>query len=75
MRRPRGPGGRFLTAEEVAQMEKKGQLDGKSDSSDAAPTKTSTGGTKRKSDGASVSASKKAKRTAVTPEEEDEDDE
>ncbi|KAI4145894.1 MAG: hypothetical protein LQ340_006127 [Diploschistes diacapsis] len=28
MRRPRGPGGRFLTADEVADMEKKGELPG-----------------------------------------------
>ncbi|KAK3991225.1 CCAAT-binding transcription factor (CBF-B/NF-YA) subunit B-domain-containing protein [Cladorrhinum sp. PSN332] len=74
MRRPRGPGGRFLTAEEVAQLEKKGQLDGKSDGSDGISTKTSTGATKRKSGGASASASKKMKRVVVTPEEEDEDD-
>ncbi|KAK4230986.1 CCAAT-binding transcription factor (CBF-B/NF-YA) subunit B-domain-containing protein [Podospora fimiseda] len=74
MRRPRGPGGRFLTADEVAQMEKKGELGGKLDGSDGISTKTSTGATKRRSDGAS-SASKKAKRAAVTPEEDEEDDE
>jgi hypothetical protein len=28
MRRPRGPGGRFLTAEEVAEMDRKAKLEG-----------------------------------------------
>ncbi|EME88013.1 uncharacterized protein MYCFIDRAFT_209677 [Pseudocercospora fijiensis CIRAD86] len=35
MRRPRGPGGRFLTAEEVAQMEaREGNLGGATDAKD-----------------------------------------
>ncbi|KAK4127062.1 hypothetical protein N657DRAFT_566357 [Parathielavia appendiculata] len=81
MRRPRGPGGRFLTAEEVAQMEREkggGGSGDKSEGSDQiANTKTATGATKRKSEGNSASntASKKSKRAASTPEdEEDEDD-
>lgn len=81
MRRPRGPGGRFLTAEEVAQMEKDKTSgaggDAKSEGLGAQPasSKTATGGTKRKSEGGSSSTpSKKAKRAASSPEEEEEDD-
>ncbi|KAK4189023.1 CCAAT-binding transcription factor (CBF-B/NF-YA) subunit B-domain-containing protein [Podospora australis] len=76
MRRPRGPGGRFLTAEEVAQIEreKAGGSDGvKAD--EPVATKTATGATKRKSEGGSGTAAKKSKRNAVTPEDEDDDDE
>lgn len=77
MRRPRGPGGRFLTADEVAQMERD-KTGGPGDKADEQPvsTKTATGGTKRKSEGNSSSApSKKSKRAASTPEDDDEDDE
>jgi len=76
MRRPRGPGGRFLTAEEVAQIERdkaSGSESGKTD--EPASTKTATGATKRKSDGPSGSAAKKSKRNASTPEDEEDDDE
>ncbi|KAH8893800.1 hypothetical protein GQ53DRAFT_644738 [Thozetella sp. PMI_491] len=70
MRRPRGPGGRFLTAEEVAQIEReKAVADGKDDG-DA--IKTDTGGTKRKSAG-DDSASKKAKTSSPDDEEDDEE--
>lgn len=78
MRRPRGPGGRFLTAEEVAQMEKGGAAPGeKTESSEAAAsTKTATGATKRKSEGASSSTpAKKSKQAASTLEEDEDDDE
>ncbi|KAG7292070.1 hypothetical protein NEMBOFW57_002102 [Staphylotrichum longicolle] len=80
MRRPRGPGGRFLTAEEVAQMEKDRNGGGSSDKADGAEpvmnTKTATGATKRKSEGNSSSTpAKKSKRAASTPEDDDEDDE
>lgn len=82
MRRPRGPGGRFLTAEEVAQMEReKVGGDTKSEPSDpsAGSSKTASGATKRKSEGASGTPSKKAKRAAAaaasSPEEDDDDDE
>lgn len=57
MRRPRGPGGRFLTAEEVAAMEKdkdKDGGDGKTD--DGAST-----GSKRKSEAGTSGSNKKAK--------------
>lgn len=74
MRRPRGPGGRFLTAEEVAAMEreKKAQQDpqggdlkeGDAGSNQAEVTTTSTGGTKRKSDVNSNSPNKKLKSEA-----------
>jgi len=80
MRRPRGPGGRFLTAEEVAQMErdKTGGGSGvKTEGSEQpASTKTATGATKRKSEGnTSSTPSKKNKRAASTPEDDDDDDE
>ncbi|KAH8676034.1 CCAAT-binding transcription factor (CBF-B/NF-YA) subunit B-domain-containing protein [Xylariales sp. PMI_506] len=69
MRRPRGPGGRFLTAEEVAEMEKNKGPDGKSDGS---PESVKTG-SKRKSEAGASSASKKAKTEAETPDDDDED--
>ncbi|KAF2836253.1 hypothetical protein M501DRAFT_939815 [Patellaria atrata CBS 101060] len=59
MRRPRGPGGRFLTADEVAQMEKNGQLpsqdDGNNKENAGTPAKGAQGdqtgsATKRKAD-------------------------
>ncbi|KAF1986163.1 hypothetical protein K402DRAFT_91110 [Aulographum hederae CBS 113979] len=86
MRRPRGPGGRFLTAEEVAQMEKGQGLDGGEDGDKEnlnTPAKTSQsaqGGSagKRKAAGSSGKPNKKAKTGAVklnsSEEDEDEDD-
>ena len=78
MRRPRGPGGRFLTAEEVAQIdrEKGGSgSEGKQDSVEPVATKTATGATKRKSGGESTAPIKKAKKAVTeSPEEEEEED-
>jgi hypothetical protein len=81
MRRPRGPGGRFLTAEEVAQMERDKAGGGSGEKTEgteqqAANTKTATGATKRKSEGnnASSTPSKKSKRAASTPDEDDEEE-
>lgn len=76
MRRPRGPGGRFLTADEVAAMEQeaKGGNGSKSESGETAPTVKSSDsvGSKRKSDAKGTGSNKKAK-TAIEPDE-DEDD-
>jgi nuclear transcription factor Y alpha len=73
MRRPRGPGGRFLTAEEVAAIEKNKTSEGSADVKDEpAPIKSS--GTKRKSEGHSGTPAKKAKTAPESPEEDDEDD-
>ena len=78
MRRPRGPGGRFLTADEVAQIEReKGGPGGEKQEPEPAPTtKTSSGGTKRKSEASSNAPSKKAKRvqTESPSADDDEDD-
>ncbi|KAI9897466.1 hypothetical protein N3K66_007322 [Trichothecium roseum] len=64
MRRPRGPGGRFLTAEEVAAMEKDKKDDDKVDEGDATALQGSvTTGNKRKSDGGAPTPNKKAKTT------------
>ncbi|KOS19292.1 Transcriptional activator HAP2 [Escovopsis weberi] len=62
MRRPRGPGGRFLTADEVAAMESKaGDKDGES-VGEVSPAKTvESAGTKRKSESAPSSTGKKSK--------------
>lgn len=85
MRRPRGPGGRFLTADEVAEIERtkgdggdendKGSLD-----TPAKGISNSGGGsgTKRKADGENPTPSKKVKPNAParsSAEDEDEDDE
>ncbi|KAK4142597.1 CCAAT-binding transcription factor (CBF-B/NF-YA) subunit B-domain-containing protein [Dichotomopilus funicola] len=74
MRRPRGPGGRFLTAEEISQMEKT-KSDGSSDKAETEQSvKTSTGATKRKSEGNSGAPAKKTKRAVSTPEDDDDDE-
>ncbi|KAF4453455.1 nuclear transcription factor Y, alpha [Fusarium austroafricanum] len=71
MRRPRGPGGRFLTAEEVAAMERgegeKG-ADGKDNESSGGS------GTKRKSEAGSATSNKKAKTDTASTGDDDEDE-
>ncbi|CAM1506645.1 Fc.00g062860.m01.CDS01 [Cosmosporella sp. VM-42] len=75
MRRPRGPGGRFLTAEEVAAMERdKDGGDGKSDGGDVSAVKAHGAGTKRKSEAGSGAPNKKAKTETESPEDEDDED-
>lgn len=72
MRRPRGPGGRFLTAEEVAALERDGKLEevtGVKPEELAAPR-----GSKRKSEAASATSSKKAKTESPEDHDDDEDD-
>jgi len=72
MRRPRGPGGRFLTAEEVAEIERtKGTGDG-ADAVAEAPAPAS--GNKRKSTNDGRGSTKKTKTETSTPEDEDEED-
>ena len=65
MRRPRGPGGRFLTSDEVAEIERQKGSGGGSNKDDGGsePTiKTSTGASKRKSEANDAAPAKKAKR-------------
>lgn len=69
MRRPRGPGGRFLTAEEVAAMEKDGKLDDLKDDGDISVTQST--GSKRKSEAGSPISNKKAKINNPSGEAED----
>jgi hypothetical protein len=73
MRRPRGPGGRFLTADEVAEIERtKGDGEGDGDKGSLeTPAKGASGGgggsgTKRKADTDNATPSKKTK-TAAPP--------
>ncbi|KFA66530.1 hypothetical protein S40285_00742 [Stachybotrys chlorohalonatus IBT 40285] len=78
MRRPRGPGGRFLTAEEVAAMERdaKGE-DGSQPEMGGSSTAVavSSGATKRKPEDESNPPAKKAKtENGFADEEEEEDD-
>lgn len=77
MRRPRGPGGRFLTAEEVAAMERdaaKGEMSTESEHG-AADKASGSAGIKRKSEDAIEAANKKAKMdTDSSKDEEEEDD-
>jgi len=84
MRRPRGPGGRFLTADEVAEMDRAKDAGGSGDFEDkenpsTAPAKLS-GGSKRKSETQGGTPSKKTKtapasESRTSAEDEDEDDE
>ncbi|KAI1398545.1 CCAAT-binding transcription factor (CBF-B/NF-YA) subunit B-domain-containing protein [Hypoxylon fuscum] len=73
MRRPRGPGGRFLTAEEVAEIERtKGSGEDKDGGAgEVIPVKT---GSKRKSEANSNTPNKKAKTNIATPDDDDDDD-
>ncbi|QPC74824.1 hypothetical protein HYE68_005576 [Fusarium pseudograminearum] len=74
MRRPRGPGGRFLTAEEVAAMERDGEksADGKDNS---AGENSGNAGTKRKSEAGSATSNKKAKTDTASPGDDEDEDE
>ncbi|KAI0125725.1 CCAAT-binding transcription factor (CBF-B/NF-YA) subunit B-domain-containing protein [Xylariales sp. AK1849] len=72
MRRPRGPGGRFLTAEEVAEIEKGKGPDGSDDIVvESVPVKA---GTKRKSGAGSGASNKKAKIEPESPEDDEDED-
>lgn len=75
MRRPRGPGGRFLTADEVAEIErKKGEgADGSNENEEDGGSAKS--GTKRKSVAGSDTSNKKAKTDTDSLEEDEDDDE
>ncbi|CAI6331627.1 unnamed protein product [Periconia digitata] len=82
MRRPRGPGGRFLTAEEVAAMEngeKLPDMDGGNKENDSASIKSGGGqpsSAKRKASSTQLkgASTKKNKGRHSTSEEEDDDD-
>lgn len=76
MRRPRGPGGRFLTADEVAAMEKGGEI-GENGLSGAVQEPKPSGGKKRKSRGIDddVMPNKKNKISSESADEDDEDGE
>ncbi|TDZ31715.1 Transcriptional activator HAP2 [Colletotrichum spinosum] len=72
MRRPRGPGGRFLTAEEVAAIERdKGTGSGEVPKDEPASSKA---GSKRKSEADDTESNKKAKTASESPEEEDDEE-
>ncbi|KAI0396080.1 CCAAT-binding transcription factor (CBF-B/NF-YA) subunit B-domain-containing protein [Xylariaceae sp. FL0594] len=74
MRRPRGPGGRFLTAEEVAEIERnKAAGEESKENATHEPTTVKTG-TKRKSEASSTTPNKKTKTTTESPENEEEED-
>lgn len=83
MRRPRGPGGRFLTADEVAEIERTKGDGGDDDKPLETPAKGSQNsgggsGTKRKADSDNATPSKKTKlnaaRSSAEDDDEDEDD-
>lgn len=71
MRRPRGPGGRFLTADEVAAMEK--EKNGENSSPEVKKQDTLATGTKRKA-GSDDSDETPVKKAKVASESADEDD-
>ncbi|KAI1252878.1 hypothetical protein MGN70_005084 [Eutypa lata] len=73
MRRPRGPGGRFLTADEVAEIERaKGNGDDK-DGGSSEMTIVRTG-SKRKSENNASAPNKKTKLETESPEDDDDED-
>jgi len=74
MRRPRGPGGRFLTADEVAEIERnKGEGGDENAKPQEAPAQTPA---KRKADSGAPNSNKKARTSGGqdSPEEEEEED-
>lgn len=75
MRRPRGPGGRFLTADEVAAMEKENNGENGLPT-EIKDTKTPASGTKRKapSDDSDGTPVKKTKISSESAEDDDDDD-
>ncbi|KAI8635137.1 CCAAT-binding transcription factor (CBF-B/NF-YA) subunit B-domain-containing protein [Xylariaceae sp. FL1651] len=73
MRRPRGPGGRFLTAEEVAEIERNKAAGDDKDGGVTESTGPKTG-SKRKSEANSAGPNKKAKPDTESPEDDDEED-
>lgn len=72
MRRPRGPGGRFLTADEVAEIERNKASGGDGTLKEDGNPKT---GDKRKSENEDGGASKKPKNQPDSAEEEEDDEE
>jgi nuclear transcription factor Y, alpha len=75
MRRPRGPGGRFLTADEVAAMEKGEDPLGLNGTTPAVKkTETATSGTKRKAETSDDTPVKKNKTQRDSAEDDDDDD-
>ncbi|KAK4961175.1 Transcriptional activator [Elasticomyces elasticus] len=72
MRRPRGPGGRFLTADEVAQMEAK-TANGEVFDISSLPAKAppNPNGTSKRKNGAKSEGNKRSKKTPDTPDEEE----
>ncbi|KAL4885253.1 CCAAT-binding transcription factor (CBF-B/NF-YA) subunit B-domain-containing protein [Aspergillus karnatakaensis] len=77
MRRPRGPGGRFLTADEVAAIEKKGGIPGQENADPSLSKSDSSPAQKRKAGDDNTNSSKKAKtsgRKASTQADESEQD-
>ncbi|KAF9699619.1 hypothetical protein EKO04_002311 [Ascochyta lentis] len=81
MRRPRGPGGRFLTAEEVAAMDaqgKDGETDNKENNVAPPAPKARSGGPKRKASQTQLKAGPpkktKAQQQSISEEDEDEED-
>lgn len=74
MRRPRGPGGRFLTADEVAAMEKAGTLEN-GQTPVTKETKSVGSGTKRKADSLDNDTPVKKSKVASESAEEDDDEE
>ncbi|KAF3769307.1 hypothetical protein M406DRAFT_355256 [Cryphonectria parasitica EP155] len=75
MRRPRGPGGRFLTADEVAEIERKKNESAEVNNENDEDGGSAKSGTKRKSVASSDTSNKKAKTDTDSLGDEDEDEE
>ena len=73
MRRPPGPGGRFLTAEEVSEMEKNKANGSEKEGGSVETTATRTS-SKRKSENSSDGPNKKTKLETESPEDDEDED-
>lgn len=80
MRRPRGPGGRFLTADEVAALEEEGKIEGTPGSTDAADDEGDRGsatpgpGSKKRKAGETGGSGSKKKKGTPAPQDNPEDE-
>lgn len=75
MRRPRGPGGRFLTADEVAQMESRGEINGDVKGEDGTAATTNGSGSAKRKAGDMSGGTRNETPTKKVKQDEDEDEE
>ncbi|QIW98027.1 hypothetical protein AMS68_003545 [Peltaster fructicola] len=74
MRRPRGPGGRFLTSQEIQQLEETGKMPDDTNGANGTKHENGANGSKRKATSSDNNGSGKKAKTDDDEEDDDEDD-